>query len=60
MSAIAQQLDQVILPFDVMDPKNMGDRQRGLICSVAHLAGPWPPFARSTSMPASRRRAASP
>jgi hypothetical protein len=23
---IAQQLDQVILPFDVMDPKNMGDR----------------------------------
>jgi hypothetical protein len=33
---IAQQLDQVILPFDVMDPKNMGDRQRGLVRSVAH------------------------
>jgi hypothetical protein len=45
---IAQQLDQVILPFDVMDPKNMGDRQRGLVCSVAHLAGPRPHFACSS------------
>jgi hypothetical protein len=44
---IAKQLDQVILPFDVMDPKNMGDRQRGLVRSVTHLAGPWPHFARS-------------
>jgi hypothetical protein len=33
---ITQQLDQVVLSFDVMDPKNMGDRQRGLVRSVAH------------------------
>jgi hypothetical protein len=40
---IAQQLDQVILPFDVMDPKNMGDQRTRPCRSTSSVALPPPP-----------------